>query len=85
MHVNNGIVMRDAALKGLGITLLPTFFFHGLLRSRKLRVVDVGAEPEPATIFIAYPNDRRVSAKVLALIEHLRVTFGTPPYWEREV
>jgi DNA-binding transcriptional LysR family regulator len=83
MRVNNGIVMRDAALGGLGITLLPTFFFHGLLSSKKLRWVDVGAEPEPATIFIAHPNDRRVSAKVLALIAHLRSTFGTPPYWER--
>jgi hypothetical protein len=28
-------------------------------------------------------NDRRVSAKVLALIAHLRTAFGTPPYWER--
>jgi hypothetical protein len=34
-------------------------------------------------IFIAYPNDRRVSTKILALIAHLRVAFGTPPYWER--
>jgi DNA-binding transcriptional LysR family regulator len=82
-RVNNGIVMRDAAVDGLGIALLPTFFFRDLLASRKLRVVDVGAEAEPATIFIAYPNDRRVSAKVLALIAHLRTTFGTPPYWER--
>jgi DNA-binding transcriptional LysR family regulator len=83
MRVNNGIVMRDAALAGLGITLLPTFFCHGLLSSRKLLVVDVGAEPEPATIFIAYPNDRGVSAKLQALIAHLQATFGTPPYWER--
>jgi DNA-binding transcriptional LysR family regulator len=85
MRVNNGIIMRDAALDGMGIALLPTFFFHGLLARKKQRVVvvDVGAEAEPATIFIAYPNDRRVSAKVLALIAHLRATFGTPPYWEQ--
>jgi DNA-binding transcriptional LysR family regulator len=82
-RVNNGIVMRDAALDGLGIALLPTFFFYDLLPSRKLRVVDVGAEAESATISIAYPNDRRVSAKVLALISHLRTTFGAPLYWER--
>ena len=85
MRVNNGIIMRDAALEGLGIALLATFFLNELLPSRKLRVVDVGAEAEPATIFVAYPNDRRVSAKVLALIAHLRTTFGTPPYWERQV
>jgi DNA-binding transcriptional LysR family regulator len=83
MRVNNGIIMRDAALDGMGIALLSTFFFHDLLTKKKLRVVDVGAEAEPATIFIAHPNDRRVSAKILALIAHLRATFGTPPYWER--
>jgi DNA-binding transcriptional LysR family regulator len=78
---NNGILMRDAALDGMGIALLSTFFFHDLLARKKLRVVDVGAEAEPATI--AYPNDRRVSAKVLALIAHLRATFGSPPYWDQ--
>jgi DNA-binding transcriptional LysR family regulator len=85
MRVNNGIVMRDAALEGLGIALLSTFIFHDLVTSGKLRSLDVGAEAEPATIFIAYPIDRRVSAKVLALIAHLRTAFGTPPYWERQI
>jgi DNA-binding transcriptional LysR family regulator len=75
--------MRAAALDGMGIALLSTFLFHDLLTSKELRIVDVGAEAEPATIFIAYPNDRRVSGKVLALIAHLRATFGSPPYWER--
>jgi DNA-binding transcriptional LysR family regulator len=83
MRVNNGIVMRDAAVEGLGIALLATFVFHNSLVSGKLRLLEVGAEAEPATVFIAYPYARRVSAKVLALIAHLRAAFGTPPYWER--
>jgi DNA-binding transcriptional LysR family regulator len=83
IHVNNGIIMRAAALDGMGIALLSTFLFHDLCSSRELRIVDVGAEAEPAAIFIAYPNDRRVSAKVLALIAHLRATFGSPPYWDQ--
>lgn len=83
MRVNNGIIMRDSALQGLGIALLTTFIVYECVTSGKLRVLDVGAEAESATIFIGYPNDRRVSAKVLALIAHLRTAFGTPPYWER--
>jgi DNA-binding transcriptional LysR family regulator len=83
IRVNNGIIMRDSALQGLGIALLTTFVVHECVTSGRLRVLDVGAEAEPATIFIGYPNDRRVSAKVLALIAHLRTAFGTPPYWER--
>ena len=83
MRVNNGIIMRDAAVEGLGIALLTTFIFYDAVTSGKLRLLDVGAEAEAAMIFIAYPNARRVSAKVLALIAHLRAAFGTPPYWER--
>lgn len=83
MRVNNGITMREAAMEGLGIALLATFVFYSSLSSGKLRLLDVGAEAEPANVFIAYPNASRVSAKVLALIAHLRAAFGTPPYWER--
>jgi DNA-binding transcriptional LysR family regulator len=83
MRVNNGIIMRDAAMEGLGIALLATFVFYDSLASGRLRLLDVGAEAEPATVFIGYPDARRVSAKVLALIAHLRAAFGTPPYWER--
>jgi len=84
MRTNNGIVLRDAALHGVGIALLATFIVYDLLRAGKLLALNIGAEAEPATIFAAYPNDRRVSAKVLALIAHLRATFGTPPYWEQD-
>src|SRR6266403_1071095 len=52
MRVNNGIIMRDAAVEGLGIALLATFVFHDSLPSGKLRLLDVGAEAEPATVFI---------------------------------
>jgi DNA-binding transcriptional LysR family regulator len=83
MRVNNGIVMRDAAAAGLGIALLASFMVHEALARKELRVVDIGAEAEHATIFVAYPSDRRVSAKVLAMIAHLRTAFGTPPYWDR--
>jgi DNA-binding transcriptional LysR family regulator len=83
LHVNNGILMRDAALAGLGIALLTTFIVHDDVRSGRLRVLNVDAEAESATIFIAYPKDGRVSAKVQALAAHLRKAFGAPPYWEQ--
>jgi DNA-binding transcriptional LysR family regulator len=85
MRVNNGIIMRDAAIEGVGIALLTTFIFHDQLISGQLCEVDVGAEAESATLYIGYPNDRRVSAKVLALIAHLRSAFGSPPYWDSGV
>jgi DNA-binding transcriptional LysR family regulator len=83
LRVNNGLVMRDAAIAGLGLSLLPNFFIHAELRDRSLVKVDVGAEPEGAELHIAYPRNRRTSAKVEALIESLRGSFGDPPYWDR--
>jgi len=82
LRVNNGLVMRDAALAGLGITLLPTFFVHEQLADGSLAVVDVGMEAEGAELFIAYPRDRGASAKIAALTASLRRSFGDPPYWD---
>jgi DNA-binding transcriptional LysR family regulator len=82
LHVNNGLLMRDAAVAGLGLALLPAYFIHGQLAREELMIVDVGAEAEGATIYIAYPEDRRGSAKLRALTEWLRNAFGDPPYWD---
>jgi DNA-binding transcriptional LysR family regulator len=46
--------------------------------------IDVGCVAEGAEIFVVYPRNHRASAKVLALIDSLRESFGDPPYWERE-
>ncbi len=82
LRVNNGLLMRDAALAGLGLALLPSYFIQSDLAGDKLAIVDVGAEPEGASIFIAYPEDRRGSATLRALTEWLRQAFGNPPYWD---
>jgi len=82
LRVNNGLVMRDAALAGLGIALLPTFFVHEELADGRLQCIDIGAEAEGAELHIAYPPNRSASAKVKALVEWLRRAFGDPPYWE---
>lgn len=82
LRVNNGLVMRDAALSGIGIALLPTFFVHEELADGRLERIDLGAEPEGAELHIAYPSNRSSSAKLTALVEWLRRTFNDPPYWE---
>ncbi len=85
LRVNNGLLMRDAAIAGLGIALLPTFLLHGPLLSRALKVIDVGAEAEGATIYIAYPEHLRHSGRIRALTRWLQAAFGDPPYWDLPV
>ena len=82
LNLNNGLVMRDAAIAGLGITLLTTFILHSALKSRALKIIDVGAQPEGATIYIAYPQHLRSSGKIRALTAWLQQCFGNPVYWE---
>ena len=82
LRVNNGLVMRDAAVAGLGITLLPTFFIHAELAAGSLVPVDLGVAAEGAELYIAYPRDRSASVKVVALTGSLRRSFGDPPYWD---
>jgi DNA-binding transcriptional LysR family regulator len=85
LRVNNGVLMRDAAIAGLAIALLPTFLLEAPLMSRSLSIVDVGAEPEGAAIFVAYPEDLRSSEKLRALTQRLRHAFGNPPYWDTNI
>jgi DNA-binding transcriptional LysR family regulator len=82
LRVNNGLLMRDAAVAGLGIALLATFLLEAPLRRRALKILDVGAEAEGATIYIAYPEHLRSSGKIRALTAWLRRSFGDPPHWE---
>jgi DNA-binding transcriptional LysR family regulator len=83
LRVNNGLLMRDAAAKGLGLALLPTFFLDATRKKRELTVLDIGAEAEGATLYLGYPEHLRTSAKIRALTGWLRQAFGDPPYWER--
>lgn len=82
LRVNNGLVMRDAAVAGLGIALLPTFFVHEAFAAGTLVPVDIGLPAEGAELFLTYPRDHGAAPKIRALGESLRRSFGDPPYWE---
>ncbi len=81
--VNNGDMLRDAAVAGLGIALLPVFVVGAAIRAGELNVIEIGAQPATEFVFMAHPEGRNPSAKLRALAQHLRAAFGTPPYWER--
>jgi DNA-binding transcriptional LysR family regulator len=79
---NNGEVVRDAAIAGLGLVVLPLFIVADALRQGRLVQALPGVTPIPDTINAVYPPMRHVPLKVRALIEHLVTALaGTPP-WE---
>ena len=85
LRVNNGDMIRDAAVAGLGIALLPLFIAGPDIRDGRLRVIDVGVRPAAEFVYLAHPEGRRPSAKLRALADHLKTAFGDPPYWEKGI
>jgi DNA-binding transcriptional LysR family regulator len=80
--VNNGDMIRDAAIAGLGIALVPMFAVGAAVAAGELETIDIGVQPELEYIHIAHPEGRRPSVKLRALADHLRAAFGSPPYWD---
>jgi len=82
MGMNNGDMLRDAAIAGLGIALLPAFIAGPAIREGKLVEIDVGYKPEAEFIYMAHPEGRNPSTKLRAIADHLKKAFGDPPYWD---
>ena len=84
-RANNGTMVLDAAIAGLGIALLPTFIAGAAVKAGRLRVIDVGAQPEQEWIYLAHAEGRQPSAKLRALADCLRKAFGDPATEQIEI
>ena len=78
---NNGEVLRDAAVRGLGITLLPTFIVGQELQRGTLQIVLPDYHPPELSISVIYPVNRHLSTKVRLLVDFLQERFGEQPSW----
>jgi DNA-binding transcriptional LysR family regulator len=93
LRANHSETLREAALAGLGLILMPTWLIGGDLAQGRLRPVltdwqaDVGRHSSMAHqeggIYAFYLADRRGSGKVHAFTQFLADKFGSPPYWDR--
>lgn len=77
---NNGDVLREAALKGNGITLLPTFIVGEDIKSGRLRVVLASHAPTSLAIYALYAPNRYLAAKTRLLIDFLVARFIRPSW-----
>lgn len=79
---NNGDVLRAAALKGNGITGLPTFMVGQDVKEGRLAVVLPDNSPAPLGIFALYAPNRYLAAKTRVFIDFLVERFGPKPEWD---
>jgi DNA-binding transcriptional LysR family regulator len=78
---NNGEVLKDAAVRGLGITLLPTFIVGQELQRGTLQIVLPDYHPPELSISVIYPVNRHLSTKVRLLVNFLQERFSEQPSW----
>lgn len=71
LHINHSGAIREAALRGLGIALLPTFAVDAELRSGALRLVLEDYRLTEEGIYALTPQGAHPTAKVRALIDFL--------------
>lgn len=68
---NNGEVLRDAALAGLGLVLLPEFIVDEALKTGSLISVLEAFQPEPLVLSAVYPQHRQRSEVTRAFLSFL--------------
>ncbi|CAB3812671.1 LysR family transcriptional regulator [Achromobacter denitrificans] len=73
---NNGEIVRDAAIAGLGIALLPRFIVGEALRSGELVAVLEGHAPRPLPVSAVYPQHRQQSTNLCAFVEFLEARYA---------
>ncbi|MEM8502660.1 MAG: LysR family transcriptional regulator [Cyanobacteria bacterium P01_D01_bin.1] len=80
-YSNNGEVLRESAIAGVGIALLPTFIIGDALKSKALSIVLPDYCPSELTAKLCYATNRHLSTKIQLLTTFLQDWFKHPS-WE---
>ena len=75
-RANNGDLLREMAIHGQGIALLPSFIVADDLKARRLVALLPGFVGPKAGIFAIYPSRKYLSAKVRTLVDFLAAHFA---------
>lgn len=68
---NNSLLLRDAAIGGLGVAVLPSYVAQEALAARALRPLLTPYRPVPFDIYALYARPRQQSARVRAFVDSL--------------
>jgi DNA-binding transcriptional LysR family regulator len=82
---NNGQALRDAAIAGLGLAVLPTFIASSPIVRGELKPILGGHPLAEPSIYAVWPPARQLSAKARALVDALSARFGSRPHWDEAI
>ena len=82
LRFDNENAIREAALAGLGVALLPTYIVGDDIRAGRLRLVLPELEGPRMALFATYLPNRYLAAKVRVFVDYLVTMFGPEPQWD---
>ncbi len=75
LSTNNGEVLRDAAIGGIGLTLLPTFIVAEALQSGSLKAILSEYCPKPYGLYAVRASRKFTPGRIKKLIDYLKEVF----------
>lgn len=82
LKASNGEFLRDAAVGGLGIVLLPAFIVYREIERGALVPILTGYHYTQLAAYAIYPQTRHLSQRVRAFVDFLSKRFEGMPYWD---
>ncbi len=82
LKAGNGEFLRDAAVAGLGIVMLPTFIVYQEIASSALVPLLTEFHTAQLAAYAIYPQTRHLSQRVRAFVDFLVKRFEGLPYWD---
>ncbi len=86
---DNSEVLRQSAINGAGLVLLPSWLVGEDVKAGRLVPVmkdwTVGHREADSAIHAVYLPNRKGSQKVSAFVTHIAKHFGSPPYWDARI
>ena len=83
IKATNGEFLVDLAVKGHGITFVPTFIAYKQLALGELIPVFQHYQLPTLTAYAVYPKNRFLSQRCRYLIDFIAEQFGDNPYWDQ--
>ena len=82
LKASTGEFIRDAAVDGRGIVLLPSFIVYKEIESGALITLLQNYQPPAMNAYAIYPQTRHLSQRVRAFVDLLVERFKGTPYWD---
>jgi len=83
IDIGNGDAVREAAIAGFGVAVLPTFIVHDAVKRGALSIILENHMKPPIAMYAVHPSMRNQTARARAFIDFLVEEFEGEPFWDQ--